>query len=367
MNRKFTVGKLIAILVLLIVVGCAVAAEVILHKKGSDAEPPERHGSPTTAPANAAAPTTQPAPGSALAPGEIFFPATIDAFEMTDLYAKASGYIAQVNVDIGDHVKQGQVLATINDPEMQDDRAEAQATLAAKKQLLAASESAIAQAQQALEVARRKLASFEATDHLADITLQRQNKLFEGKAATDQQLDDVRAKADIARADVAVAQAKITSADTDLQAARAARAVAAAQVEVAAAQAQKAQTLLAYLSIIAPFDGVVTRRLVNRGDLVQAATGSKTTPLFTCQRIDVVRVFCQVPESAAADVHKGDAAIVKVFGLNWEKLSGTVTRISSALNPQTRTMRIEIDLDNPGERLRPGMYAQVTVTPRANP
>jgi RND family efflux transporter MFP subunit len=112
---------------------------------------------------------------------------------------------------------------------------------------------------------------------------------------------------------------------------------------------------------VAPFDGVVARRLVNRGDLVQAATSTRTTPLLTVQRIDTIRVFCDVPENDVPHLHLGDPAIVKPYGFEGKPFTGTVTRFSLRLNPETRNMRTEIDLPNPEERLYPGMYAEVSL------
>jgi multidrug efflux pump subunit AcrA (membrane-fusion protein) len=262
-------------------------------------------------------------------------PATVQAFFVTDLYAKDSGYVSQVNNDIGDHVKKGRVLAVIEDPELQAQFDKAQA--------------AVQQAKAALEVAKRQLAGMQADLVLQQVTLKRQKELFAGNAATAQARDEAQAKEGVSGANVETGKAKITSAEADLQAAR--------------AEAERLQALLQYDKIVAPFDGVVTRRLVNPGDLVQAATSTVTTPLFTIQELDVVRVFADVPEASAAGVEPGLAAEVKLYGTAAVTLHGTVTRIATALNPATRTMRVEIDLPNPNEKLLPGMYAQVTLGP----
>jgi multidrug efflux pump subunit AcrA (membrane-fusion protein) len=105
----------------------------------------------------------------------------------------------------------------------------------------------------------------------------------------------------------------------------------------------------------------VTRRQANPGDLVQAATTTRTEPLFTLQQLDTVRVFCEVPEAQAAGVSVGAEADIKLYGLNGHVVTGKVTRLANSLNPATRTMRTEIDLDNLNEALRPGAYAQVTL------
>jgi RND family efflux transporter MFP subunit len=259
--------------------------------------------------------------------------ATLDAFEEADLFAKVSGYLSDVRVDIGDHVKAGQVLAVIEVPEMENELAEEKAQLDSK--------------QRSLETAFREVDHNKANVVLQDATLKRQETLYVGHGITDQALDEVRAKAQIAKADLGVAEAN--------------RAVAAAQVDLAAATVERIKTLLAYSQIVAPFDGVVARRLVNRGDLVQAATATRTTPLFTVQRIDTIRVFCDVPENDVPHLQIGDPAIVKPSGFDDRSYVGEVTRFSLRLDPETRNMRTEIDLPNPDERLYPGMYAEVSL------
>src|ERR1700730_12304752 len=152
-----------------------------------------------------------------------------------------------------------------------------------------------------------------------------------------------------------------------ISALRANRALAAHQIDLAAATVEQTKTLLAYSQIVAPFDGAVARRLVNRGDLVQAPTASRTTPPFTVQRIDTIRVFCDVPENDVPRVHIGDPAIVKPSGFDGEPFIGKVTRFSLRLDPETRNMRTEIDLSNPDERLYPGTYAEVSLEMNRHP
>jgi RND family efflux transporter MFP subunit len=260
--------------------------------------------------------------------------ATLEAFEDADLFAKVSGYLSDVRVDIGDHVKAGQVLAVIDVPEMKQELAEAKAQLESKKS--------------SLESARRQL-----DHHKADVALQNglakdREQLGQGRQfISDRTLDQVRANADIAKADLGVAEAN--------------RDVAANQVDLAAATVEKIKVLITYTQIVAPFDGVVVRRQVNRGDLVQAATSTRTTPLFKVQRIDTIRVFCDVPENEVLHVRVGDRTTVKVFGLHGEPIVGTITRFAYRLDPETRNMRTEIDLPNTDERLYPGMYAEVSL------
>src|SRR6266436_1721986 len=231
--------------------------------------------------------------------------ATLEAFEEADLFAKVSGYLSDVRVDIGDHVKAGQVLAVIDIPEMEKQLAEDEAQLESK--------------QSSLESARRQLDRYKANITLQNALLRRREELgAAGHFISDRTLDEVRAAAEIAKADLGVAEAN--------------RALAANQVDLAAATVEKIKTLLAYTQIVAPFDGVVARRLVNRGDLVQAATATRTTPsagsLFTVQRIDTVRVFCDVPENDVPNLHIGDPAIVRPSGYDGKPFIGKVTRFS---------------------------------------
>jgi multidrug efflux pump subunit AcrA (membrane-fusion protein) len=313
----------------------------------------------------------QPSPtstGPATQPATIVVPGSVAAFYVADLYAKDAGYLSEVKADIGDHVKKGDVLAVIDDPELLQQLKGAEALLAAKEQLAAASEAGVQQAKASLEVARSEVAALEAERELAESTLKRQEALFKEKAATSQQIEETRAKSRVTGAAADVGRAKIASAEADLRAAEAGRAVAAAQVKVAAADAERTRTLVGYTKVVAPFDGVVTRRIANVGDLVQNASTGRGMPLFTCQKLDVVRISCDVPDASAAVVRAGTKADVRLSGSNAAAaISAAVTRVAVAVDPATRTMRAEIELPNPGEKLRPGMYAQVMLFPQSEP
>lgn len=286
-------------------------------------------------------------------------PGTIEAFEQADLYAKVAGYVAAVRVDIGDVVTAEETLAVLDVPEMTLELAEGEAQWTAQKAALAAAEAKVVQAQRMLDVTRSQWERWRTELTLKETTFRRQEELYGGKAITEQQFDEGRMERDVAQAELAIAGAKIAAADADVREAEAGRAVAASQVEVAASRVQKLKTLMGYARIVAPFNGIVTRRLVDRGALVQAATSSRTSPLFTVQRIDTVRVCIEVPESDLAYLRVGMTVRIKPFGLKEERTEGRITRVASALNPATRTMRTEIDLANPDGRLLHGMYAQV--------
>jgi multidrug resistance efflux pump len=229
--------------------------------------------------------------------------------------------------------------------------------------LAKAAGAAVEQAQKAVEVAKRQQAGTNADLKLAETSLKRQEELFAGKAATSQQIDEARARTEVARAAAGVSEAKIAATEADLKAAAANEGVAKANADVAAAEAERTDAMVAYTRIIAPFDGVVTRRSVSPGDLVQSAATNRAVPLFTVQQMDTVRVFCDVPEISAVLVRAEDPAEVKFFGLGGKVIRGTVKRTAMAVNASTRTMRAEINLPNTSGELRPGMYVQVTLTP----
>jgi RND family efflux transporter MFP subunit len=236
--------------------------------------------------------------------------ATLEAFESADLYPKVSGYLSEVRVDIGDHVRQGQVLAIISLPETEKELAEAEATVNARRADLA----------------------------LQKITAQRQEGLLKIQGTSQQTYDEAKSK----------------------------ESVAAAEAALAAATADKIRTMLEYRRILAPFDGVVAQRQVNRGDFVQSASSGRTTPLFTVQRVDTIRVFCNVPESDVARLRVGLNARLKAYGMEASPISGIVARFAGRLDPETRNMRTEIDVPNPDGVLYPGMYAQVSLETEAH-
>ncbi|HEV8694141.1 MAG TPA: efflux RND transporter periplasmic adaptor subunit [Lysobacter sp.] len=275
-------------------------------------------------------------------------PGSIEPFEQADLYAKVAGYVGDVRADIGDHVRAGQVLAVIDIPEMKAELAEGLARQTA-------ADAALAQAQKKLEVARQQAQGDKSQLRLRELTWQRQQQLFNDKAVTRQQLDEAESQLEVARSQAAMADARIAAAESDIEAAKAACALAAAQV-------QKIETMMKYAQISAPFAGIVTRRLIDRGAMVQSATSSRTTPLFTVQRIDTLRVFIEVPESALANVKPGLPVKVQPYDPAIAPIEAKVTRVASSLDASTRTMRTEIDLPNPREALLPGMYARVDVS-----
>jgi len=247
--------------------------------------------------------------------------ASVEAFETARLYAKVAGYLDKILVDIGDRVTKGQVLAILDIPEMAMEYTQAEAELAeAKAQLVKA----------------------QADYTLQKVVLERSKTLRAREAITPQQLDEATAKCEVAAAEVTLVHSRIDN---------------------ARARLGKLKTLMEYTKITAPFEGIVTERFVDPGALIQAATTASVnvSPVVTVQRVDMVRVFIDVPEPEVPAVDRGDPATLALSALPEKKFAGTVTRFASALHPSTRTMKVEIDFPNPDGLLRPGMYGSLTL------
>lgn len=274
-------------------------------------------------------------------------PATIEPFEQADLYANTTGYVAEVRVDIGDRIRQGDVLAIIDVPEMADELRHAQAVHRVK-------ESRLAQMRARVETVRAELQRFEAESTLKKITFERKQQLRSGNAIPEQELDQAKGELDVATAQVNVGKARVAGAEADVLAAE-------AEVSMAQAAVARLQTLMEYATIRAPFDGIVSRRLVDRGVLVQPGNTNAAAAMFTVQRIDLLRIYIDVPEVDVPHVPVGANARVMPYGMSDLSFNGSVTRIASSLNPGTRTMRCEIDLANSDVALMPGMYAIVSL------
>jgi RND family efflux transporter MFP subunit len=255
----------------------------------------------------------------------VTLPGTTAAFADANIYARATGYIDKRNVDIGDRVKQGELLAQLAVPELDDQISQNEATLA--------------QLKSALEQAKANLT-------LAQVTWDRDRPLVKEGWTTQQQgtVDVQTLKAQ--EAAVSVAQSNVASQENLLRVLRQNR---------------------DYASVVAPFDGVITQRNVDIGSLVQGNTNSGTF-MFEIMQKDVIRVWVYVPQDAAFGVAPGIDAIVRVPELPDREFSGKVTRIADALQSGTRTLLTEIDIPNPDLALPPGVYCTVELRiPRKTP
>jgi HlyD family secretion protein len=287
-------------------------------------------------------------------------PGSIEAFEETPIVPKIAGYVQKWNVDIGDRVKKGDVLAQLWVPdlvaELNQKKVEvqqAQKALTVAESHLAAMAAAVAEARAGLRRARANFAFWQ--KHF-----QRLSKL-EHSVIDKQVKEETRYQLQAAEASLKEAEAKLAHAEADHQESEAVRNKARVDVAVAEAARDKMQTLVNYAALTAPFDGVVTQRNISTGDFVQPPAGPATVPLYVLHRRDVMRVFVDVPESDAVWVQDGALARVRVPILQDREFQGKVRRLSYSLKRQTRTLRAEIDLPNPDDLLRSGMYAYAAI------
>lgn len=301
-------------------------------------------------------------------------PGSVEAYEEAQLFARIPGYVEKWTADIGDRVKKGQVLAVLSVPEHE-------AELAQKKALVVQAQAEVLQAQgllkeatATLDLATNQIQEAEAGVKRArayaryrKLTHERLKKLLESRSVSQDIVDEGTRQLEAAEAALAEAESKlrVTRAAREAglakrDAAEAGVQVARARFDVARANLQRVAVLLQYSRILAPFDGVVTRRSVNTGDLV-TPSGRPAAPLFTVSRVDIIRVVVAVPDRDAPRLRVGSEATIKFDALPDKMFKGKVARIAGALDPAKRTLRAEIDLPNPDGKLLPGMYGTVTL------
>jgi RND family efflux transporter MFP subunit len=253
---------------------------------------------------------------------EVTLPGTTFAYEAANIYARANGYIQKRNVDIGDHVKTGDLLAELSAPELDHQISQAQATLVQ---------------------AQATLRQNQASKRLAQVTNDRIGSLVKQGWATTQLGDTDRLSLEAQDAAVGVAQANIE----------------AQQSSIKVLTQQKA-----YQRVVAPFDGVITQRAVDVGSLVQAGS----TFMFTLMHSHIIRTQVFVPQDQAFGLAPGVKAVVRVPEMPDRTFPGEVTRIADALQQGTRTLLVEIDVPNPDGALTPGIYCTVELQiPRKTP
>ena len=300
-------------------------------------------------------------------------PGQIEAYEVTPIYAKVSGYVQKWNVDIGTKVIKGQVLAVLSVPELDAEAEQKQATVEEAEAKLAQAKAAEAVSQANLASARAKLTEVQAGIKRVDADLtrwqaefKRVEQLFNERAQTGSLLDETRSKlksSESAReevyAQVKTAEAAVRQGQAMLDKARSDVTAATATIKVARFDAQRVQALRGYATIVAPYDGVITRRNVDVGDLT--TPGTQGQALFTVARDDLVRITVSVPEMYATEVDPGDRALIRLQAITGKDFEGKVTRTSWTLDAKNRTLRTEIDVPNPKGTLRPGLYAYATV------
>ncbi len=253
-------------------------------------------------------------------------------FQEIDVYAKEAGYVKSIQVDYGSHVHAGQLLATLEIPELADQLDQAQAALLASRQQVTRAQDDLVRARSAYH-----------DSHLAYTRLQGVMKSRPDLVA-QQDVDNALAADQEASAQVSADQARLAAAKANVVAAK--------------AKADRVKVLDDYSRIYAPFDGVITKRYADTGAMLQAGIAShvQAMPLVRLAENQMLRLVIPVPEADVARIHLGESVAVRVPALN-RTFQGKVARFSDQLDLATRTMHTEVDVPNPGLVLIPGMYA----------
>jgi HlyD family secretion protein len=316
-------------------------------------------------------------------------PSFTQSYERNSVYPKMNAYISKWNVDIGDRVKKGDALANLFVPELVADHGTKKATVVLDQERIAlankvveVAEADVDAAVARLEEARAELDGYRAEAERWDSETKRlETELKRGVVNPQDVLQTTnRWKACVALRDTAAAT--VLKAEAELLARRAALAkakvdvkVAEAALKVAESEQKRLKAWVDYLVLPSPYDGIIVARNANTFDFVLPTTGDPSAfrrapylsssgaaaPIYVVDRIDIIRIFVDIPESDANYVHIGSKATVLVRAFRDKPIAGTVNRTSWALNIDSRTLRAEIDLPNPGSQLLPGMYAYAKV------
>lgn len=258
-------------------------------------------------------------------------------YQEVDLHAKVSGYIRRINVDIGDRVRTGQVIATLEVPELNAQLVGAQAEVRHSQSEINRAKSEVAGAESS------HAALHDAYTRLAQAAQQRPGLIAQ------QELDDALAKDQNSEASINVAKAALEATEE--------------QLGVSNADKQRVQALSDYSVVTAPFSGVITKRYADTGSLIQAGTASNTQamPVVQLAQSDLLRLRMPVPEEDVPYIQTGGTVQVKVQSTG-KTFIGKVVRFARALDPTTRTMVTEVDVANPTLELSPGMYAETVIS-----
>jgi len=267
---------------------------------------------------------------------QIVLTAEFTPYQEVDVMAKVAGYVKNIRVDIGDHVREGDLLATLDVPELQEEREKAN--------------SGVAAAQANITTARGAVQRAEATANIAHLSFQR--------------IQDVSTKQPglVPKQEVDVAQAHDLEAAAQLDSAKSSLLNAEQQQLQAESERSRTETMLQYATIRAPFSGVITKRYASTGSMIQAGISSQTQamPVVRLAQNSLLRLTLPVPANAVADIHNGHPVTVIVTTLN-RTFPGKITRFANSLQTSTRTMDTEVDVPNSDGSLIPGMYAEVHV------
>ena len=298
---------------------------------------------------------------------ELELPGNTEPINVASLYARTSGYLRERFVDIGSPVKTGQVLAVIESPEVDQELAQARANLVQTRAALEQAKANVQQARAQVDQAQANVAQARANQEIAATTNERWTRLVNNGVLPRQAGDERRSTFEARRAETKAASAAQTTAEANVGARQADIAAAEAAVQAQGANVRRLEQMQAFERLQAPFDGVVTERRVERGDLIAAGSGGDR-PLFSVAQGRTLRIQVSVPQAYSVDIHNGQKAQVIVRERPDERFEGVIARTAESIAAASRTLLTEVQVDNRSGRLLPGMYAQVKFTlPRSHP
>jgi RND family efflux transporter MFP subunit len=290
---------------------------------------------------------------------EFVLPATIQAYEATDLFARANGFLKVWHVDIGAKVKAGQVLAEIETPELDQELAQ---TVALLKQGKAEHQQAVAELEEAkadISLAEANIAKAKANAEFAISVSNRSTVLWGSRSIAREEYESTIRERDARKAELESARAELTRRTANLGTRQAIIGSREAIVANREANVQRLRDLTGFQKITAPFAGIVTRRNAEVGMLVSTGSNTGTRPLFSVARVDVLRIQAAVPQSSALGIKPGDSAQVSIPELPGQSFPAKVARTAGAADPSSRSLLVEVELPNHEGRILPGVYAQI--------
>lgn len=258
-------------------------------------------------------------------------PGDLQALAESPVFARVDGYLSKRLADIGDRVKAGQLLAEIETPELDQQLSQGRASLA--------------QSQAALEQARTALVQSRANLKLAQVTLERWKRLTDSGVFSKQDSDEKQAAFDVSQAQVESAQANINAAQK--------------AVEANQANLRRLEELKSFSKITAPFDGLITYRVIDVGTLINSGNGGPDREIFRVAQIQTIRIFVNVPQTYAPLVRAGQTAELRIQELPGQVFAATVKGTTNSVDTGARTMLTVLMTPNARGVLLPGMYAQV--------
>lgn len=293
------------------------------------------------------------------AASELLLPGNTEAVTTARIYARADGYVRQRLVDIGSRVKAGQVLAIIESPEVDQQLLQARATAEQSRASLEQVKATLEQSKAEVAQASSNVQAARANEEIAATTHERWDRLV-AKGVLPKQSGDERRTTYAARsAETASATAALQTSEANVLAQQANVKAAQAAIHAQDANVRRLEQIQRFQRVIAPFDGIITERNIEQGDLVNAGAG---TNLFSIAQARTLRIQVDVPQTYSVDVRPGQEAEVFIRDLAGRKFTGTVARTAGALNGASRTLRAEVQVDNRDGELLPGMYAEVKFT-----